>query len=387
MLATISRLSGHATKFAAHSVPCTHSTLRCGGQERAVLLASAKRHHKQHSRRLHIVAMVKARDALEELGDKGAFVRKDSVFRDWVEEGGTFPPEAGRYTLYISYACPWANRCLAVLKLKGLEDAIDVSITHPTWKKTKPDDPEDTHNGWAFADPSDKPFSSPTGFGSFPPTDCVPDPNIGARFIRDLYEKANDTNGKYTVPVLWDKKHNTIVNNESADIVRIFNERFNSVSKKPDVDLYPEALRSEIDGLNEWIYPHINNGVYRCGFAQQQGPYEEAFEELFAALDKVEGILENKKFLTGDQLTEADVRLFMTLIRFDHVYVSYFKTNRNFIHQMPNTARFVKDMYAMPEIASAVNMYHIRTHYQSSHPRLNYFAIISKGPDYWWEKK
>lgn len=150
--------------------------------------------------------------------------------------------------------------------------------------------------------------------------------------------------------------------------------------------MYPEALRSTIDGLNKWIYPQINNGVYRCGFAQSQEAYEEAFGELFSALDRVEGILSKTKFLTGDEVTEADVRLFMTLIRFDHVYVSYFKTNRNFIHEMPNTARFVKELYAIPGIAASVNMSHIRTHYQSSHPRLNYYAIISVGPEQWWKK-
>jgi putative glutathione S-transferase len=328
----------------------------------------------------------KSRTALHETGDGGAFVRKDSVYRSWIEEGGEFPPEAGRYTLYICYACPWANRCLAVRNLKGLQDAIDLSVTHPTWQRTRPDDPEDEHTGWTFADPSDPPFKSTTGHGSFPCDDCIPDPNVGAKYIRDLYEKAGDTNGKYTVPVLWDKKRNTIVNNESADIVRMLNERMNKIAKNPDLDLYPEELRSTIDEINSWTYPNINNGVYRCGFAQGQQAYEGAFKELFDSLDKVESILSKSRFLAGNQLTEADVRLFMTLIRFDEVYVVYFKTNRNFIREMPNTMNYVRELYQMPGIKEATNINHIKTHYFTSHPRLNYFSIIPTGPGAWWEE-
>lgn len=161
----------------------------------------------------------------------------------------------------ISKACPWANRCWAVLKLKGLEHVIGVSIVHPTWQATRPG--QDKHCGWAFADPSDPPLSSSAGYGSFPPSGCVPDTVNGARFVRDLYDLAHDTGGKYTVPVLWDKKKGTIVSNESADIILMLNSEFNRLAKKPEVDLYPAQLRAKIDAINEWIYPHINNGVYR----------------------------------------------------------------------------------------------------------------------------
>lgn len=327
-----------------------------------------------------------SRTALHETGKSGEFQRKDSVYRNWVKEGGEYAPEAGRYTLYISYACPWANRCLAVRNLKGLEDAIDLSVTHPTWQRTRPDNPEDEHTGWTFASPDDPPFSSSTGFGSFDCRDCIPDPNVGAKSIRDLYDKVDDTNGKYTVPVLWDKETSSIVNNESADIVRMLNADFNSIAKCPEVDLYPEALRADIDAANEWIYPTINNGVYRCGFAQSQSAYETAFSELFASLDRVEDILSKNRYLTGSQLTEADIRLFMTLIRFDEVYVVYFKTNRNRLAEMPNIKNYVQELYQMPGIKEAINIYHIKTHYFTSHPRLNYYSVVPHGGAPYWEE-
>ncbi|CAL5229131.1 g12399 [Coccomyxa viridis] len=323
----------------------------------------------------------KARSALDEMNE-GEFKRKESTFRKWI--GKDLPAEAGRYHLYISYGCPWACRCLATLAMKGLEDAVGVSVVHPTWQKTKPDDYNDEHYGWTFASPDDPPFKSPNGHGSFPPIDCVPDNVNGARFIRDLYEMSNDTSGKFTVPVLWDKQTKSIVNNESADIVRMFNEAFNEHAKNPEVDIYPEHLRKDIDAVNEWIYPNINNGVYRCGFATQQKPYEEAFEQLFAALDRCEETLGKQRYLTGNTLTEADVRLFQTLIRFDVVYVAYFKCNRNFIHEMPNLRNYVRELYSIPGIARCVNIYHIKTHYHTSHPKLNYYAIVPEGPAEWW---
>lgn len=323
-----------------------------------------------------------ARTALDE-AEGGAFKRKASTYRSIVQKGGEFPPEAGRYHLYISYACPWANRCLAVLQLKGLEDAIGVSVVHPTWQRTKPGT-DDEHTGWAFADPQGPPLTSSNGFGSFPPNDCTTDPNIGAKFVRDLYENDNDTNGKYTVPVFWDKKTGSIVNNESSEIVRFLNTEFNDIAKHPEVDLRPADLAAEIDSLNEWIQPHINDGVYRCGFAQAQAAYETAFEQLFLHLDKVEEILGTRRFLAGDRMTEADVRLFMTLIRFDEVYVVYFKTNRNFIHEFPNMSNYVRDLFSNPAIGTSVNMWHIKHHYFTSHPKLNYYAIVPVGGKAWW---
>ncbi|CAL8464887.1 g4422 [Coccomyxa elongata] len=335
----------------------------------------------------------KARTALQELGenDKGEFKRKDSTYRSWIGKDKDFPAEAGRYHLYISWACPWANRCAATMYLKGLEDAIGLSVTHPTWQRTKPDDPSDEHTGWTFASPDDPPFSSSTGHGSFPPKECIPDTVNGAKYIRDLYEMSKDTGGKYTVPVLWDKKTKQIVNNESADIVRMFNSAFNEHAKNPDLDLYPEELVKDIDAVNDWVYPNINNGVYRCGFAQKQGAYEEAFQDLFAALDRCEETLGKQRYIAGNKLTEADVRLFQTLIRFDEVYVVYFKTNKYFIRERPNLRNYVRDLYHIPGIGKGVHMYHIKTHYLTSHPRLNYFAIVphgETGPDGsgkgWW---
>ncbi|KAK9823109.1 hypothetical protein WJX72_000330 [[Myrmecia] bisecta] len=328
----------------------------------------------------------KARTALHEMAADGAFKRTDATFREWIKPGGRFPPEANRYHLYIAYGCPWASRCLAVRNMKGLEDVIGLSVTHPTWQRTRPDDPEDTHTGWTFASPADPPFSSPAGQGSFPTDDCIPDTVNNVKYVRDLYELAGDTAGKYTVPVLWDKKEKTIVNNESAEILRIFNSAFNDFAKNPGLDLYPEELRKQIDEVNDWVYPTINNGVYRCGFATKQAAYDEAFKQLFASLDRAEDILSKHRYLVGDRLTEADIRLFKTLIRFDEVYVVYFKTNKKFIHEYPNLKNFVREIYQHPGVKESVNIAHIKMHYFTAHPDLNKYAIIPKGGDAWWEE-
>jgi len=328
----------------------------------------------------------KAASALADTDKVGAFKRVDAAWRSKVEKGGEFEPEAGRYHLYISYACPWACRCMCVLHMKGLEDAISVSIVHPTWAKTRPDDPEDAHCGWQFADPSDPPKPNPEGFGAFSCAGCIPDSINGVKYVRDLYEKAGDTLGRYSVPILWDKKKGTIVNNESSEIIRMFNDQFNDIAKNPGLDLYPEALRHAIDAANEWIYPSINNGVYRCGFAKAQAPYEEAFDELFAALDRCEDILSTQKFIAGDVVTEADVRLFQTLVRFDNVYVVYFKTNKKFIREYPHLREYVRTLYHTPGMSSGVNARHFIDHYFSSHPVLNHYAVVPKGGDWWWEQ-
>ncbi|GLI71346.1 hypothetical protein VaNZ11_016508 [Volvox africanus] len=326
----------------------------------------------------------KARTALDETSNTGEFKRTEAGFRNQIEPGGRFEPEASRYHLYVSLACPWACRCLAVLYLKGLEDAIGVSVTHPTWQRTRAEDPHDEHSGWVFRSPTDPPLSSIAGFGSFGCEGCVPDNVNGARFVRDLYELAHDTTGKYSVPVLWDKKERTIVNNESSEIIRMFNSSFNHIAKNPDLDLYPEPLRASIDQVNSWVYPSINNGVYRCGFATSQAAYDTAFQELFSALDRCEDLLSRQRFLVGSQLTEADVRLFQTLIRFDEVYVVYFKTNKCFLREYPNIAGYVRDLYGIPEISRSVNMDHIKTHYFTSHPRLNHYAVVPRGGAAWW---
>lgn len=325
--------------------------------------------------------------ALADTNKDGAFKRLDSVWRDQVTPDGRFKPEANRYHLYVSLACPWACRTVAGLYLKGLDHVIGLSVVHPTWQRTKPDDPEDLHAGWVFKSPEDPPISSPSGMGSFPGYDSIPDTVNGVKTVRDLYELAGQKGGRYTVPVLWDKQEKTIVNNESSEILRMFNSAFNHLAKNPDLDLYPEDLRPQIDELNAWIYTQINNGVYRCGFAQKQGAYEEAFKDVFDGLDRLEGILSKTRYLTGDKLTEADIRLYVTLIRFDPVYVVYFKTNKAFIRDYPSIKRYVQDLYNTPGIKESTNMYHIKTHYFTSHPNLNYFAIVPVGGDPWWEEK
>jgi putative glutathione S-transferase len=327
------------------------------------------------------------RTAVSDLDKDGAFKREQSGYREHVKKGTRFEPEAGRYHLYVAYACPWANRTLAAMYLKGLEDVIGLSITHSTWQRTRPKDEDDAHAGWVFRSPDDPPVQSQLGYGSFPCDGCIPDTVNGAKSMRDLYElSADQKEGRWTVPVLWDKKHKTVVNNESSEILRIFNSEFNDLAKNPGLDLYPEHLREKIDELNGWIYDNINNGVYKAGFAQKQEPYEKAFHELFKHLDRVEGILANSRYLCGDELTEADIRLFMTLIRFDVVYVVYFKCNKKFINQYPNLKGYVQDLYSIPEIKRSINIDHIKTHYLTSHPKLNTYAIIPVGPDPWWEE-
>eukprot|EP01023_Acetabularia_acetabulum_P063709 TRINITY_DN8041_c0_g1_i1.p1 TRINITY_DN8041_c0_g1~~TRINITY_DN8041_c0_g1_i1.p1 ORF type:complete len:391 (+),score=45.13 TRINITY_DN8041_c0_g1_i1:27-1199(+) len=329
-------------------------------------------------------AQATAKTALDEMSKDGEFKRTEAGFRNHIKQGTKFEPEGGRYHLYISYACPWACRALALYYLKGLQDVIGLSVVHPTWQFTRPG--KDEHTGWAFRSLEDPPLASSTGFGSFDSTGCIPDDVNNAKFVRDLYEKANDTTGKYSVPVLWDKKEATIVNNESSEIIRMFNSEFNTICKNPDLDLYPEELREKIDEVNAWIYPNINNGVYRCGFATSQQAYDRAFQELFEALDKVEEILSKNRYICGQKLTEADIRLFVTLIRFDPVYVVYFKTNKKFLSQYPNIKEYVREIYQMPEVKKSVNLGHIKNHYFSSHPKLNYYAIVPNGGEHWWEE-
>lgn len=327
---------------------------------------------------------LKVRDATHEVSSKGAFVRTNAGFRNLVKANPSndqeLKAEPGRYHLYISYACPWANRCFAVLKMKGLQEAITVSIVHPVWQKTKPDDPQDEHYGWTFKDPANPPITNAKGFNSFDCKGCIPDTINNCAFIRDLYEMSNDTDGKYSVPVLWDKHDSKIVNNESSEIIRMFNQEFNEFATNPDLDLYPEHLRSQIDEINSWVYPKINNGVYRSGFARTQEAYNEAVTDVFEALDNVEDILSKNRYLTGSALTEADIRLFMTLIRFDEVYVVYFKTNCKRIVDYPNIHNYLRELYQIPEIQTTINMDHIKNHYFGSHPVLNAYAIVPKGP-------
>lgn len=296
---------------------------------------------------------------LNEIADDGAFVRATTSFRASIsrEPGHRHTAEAGRYHLYVSLACPWAHRTLMVRALKGLHDVISVDVVHPYL----------TDKGWSF----DTDFTAATG-----------DRVCSHSFLQQIYRAASpDYAGVITVPVLFDKKLATIVNNESSEIIRILNTEFNDFALNPALDLYPQNLRSQIDELNAWIYPNINNGVYRSGFAQSQQAHDDAADELFDALDRVEDILQRQQYLCGDTLTEADVRLFPTLIRFDAVYHTHFKCNRKLIAQYPAMHQYMARIYRLPGIADTIDMEHIRFHYYFSHRHINPTGIVPKGPD------
>ncbi|CAI9299136.1 unnamed protein product [Lactuca saligna] len=310
-----------------------------------------------------------ARSALDEMSDSGAFIRSPSTFRSFISRDpkSTFPAEPGRYHLYVSYACPWASRCLSYLKIKGLDKSIGFTSVKPIWERTKE---SDEHMGWVFPDTETEQQGA------------EPDPFNGVKSIRALYELASENySGKYTVPVLWDKKLKTIVNNESEEIIRMFNTEFNEIAENPSLDLYPSHLQSQINELNGWIYSGINNGVYKCGFAKKQGPYEEAAKQLYEALDKCEEILGKQRYLCGNSVTEADIRLFVTLIRFDEVYAVHFKCNKKLLREYPNLFNYTKDLFQIQGMSSTVNMEHIKKHYYGSHPSINPFGIIPLGPD------
>lgn len=294
----------------------------------------------------------------------GRFQRDISRFRSWVTVDGSagpsgiegFKAEPNRYHLYVSLACPWAHRTLIYRKLKGLEDMISVSAVHPLMHE----------HGWTFNE----------GEG------VIPDPLFNVDYMHQIYTKAkSDYTGRVTVPVLWDKKNNTIVSNESSEIIRMFNSAFDEVGANKDVNFLPEELRSEIDELNDYIYPNINNGVYKSGFATTQEAYEEAVTGLFKALDKMEERLSTRRYLTGDTITEADWRLFTTLVRFDPVYVGHFKCNIKRIVDYPNLWGYLRDLYQVPGVAETVNMDHIKTHYYGSHDTINPTLIVPVGPE------
>jgi glutathionyl-hydroquinone reductase len=293
----------------------------------------------------------------------GRFVRKAPQFRNWITADGAagpsgkggFKAEPGRYHLYVSLACPWAHRTLILRALKGLEKMISVSIVH--WYMAE--------NGWTFD----------VGDG------VVPDTVNGAQFLHQVYTQAKpDYSGRVTVPVLWDKQTKTIVSNESPEIIRMFNSAFDEVGAAQG-DYYPEHLRSEIDALNDRIYTTVNNGVYRCGFATTQAAYEEAITPLFDTLDWLGDILSRKRYLTGAQITEADWRLFTTLIRFDPVYVGHFKCNIRRIADYPNLSNYLRGLYQQPGISRTVNMEHIKRHYYESHTSINPSRVVPLGPD------
>ena len=293
----------------------------------------------------------------------GRFKRDTSRFRNWITGDGRagpsgasgFQAEAGRYHLYVSYACPWAHRTLIFRRLKGLEDMIPVSVVH--WYMAE--------NGWTFAD----------GDG------VVADPIHDADYMYQVYQAADSSyTGRVTVPVLWDRNKNTIVSNESADIIRMFNSAFDGIGAT-EGDYYPEDLREEIDEINARVYTTVNNGVYKAGFATTQEAYEEAVEPLFESLDWLDGRLSTQRYLLGDRITEADWRLFTTLLRFDPVYVGHFKCNRRRIVDYPNLWPYVRDLYQVPGVAETVHMDHIKAHYYGSHETINPTRIVPVGPD------
>ncbi|GKY93290.1 hypothetical protein MPSEU_000296500 [Mayamaea pseudoterrestris] len=326
-----------------------------------------------------------ARTALDESAPDGAFKRVDASWRNWVknDKDAEFPAEKDRYHLYVAYACPWAHRTLITRAVKGLGDVISVTVVHPTWQKTRPG--QDEHTGWVFGQKDAEPFKNSAGNGGPIPAwfpDNEPDPFGGAKSIRDIYEAADDKDGKYSVPVLWDKQKKTIVSNESSEIIRMLNSEFNDYAKYKELDLYPEQLRSAIDEINSWVYPTINNGVYRCGFAQTQGAYDVAITELTESFDRIDEILQKSRFIAGDCFTEADIRLFVTLLRMEEVYSVYFKTNTRFVSRTPSILNYCRDIYQMPGVKETVSMEQIKAHYYTSHPKLNYYSIIPRGTDF-----
>jgi len=332
----------------------------------------------------------KAHTALDEMGKDGSFQRTAAGFSHKIEKGGTFEPAADRYHLYVSLACPWAAGTLAGLKYKGLDDAIGYSVVHPTWRRTRPEDPDDDHIGWQFKNPGDEPVANNLGHGSFDCDDaCIPDTVNGAKSIREIYELANDETGKYSTPVLWCKQEKTIVCNESLEVLKLFDSAFQDIAKYPQRILFPSDQLAAANVLNEFIYPTVNNGVYRCGFATKQTAYEKAHRELFASLDRLEQHMSDqherdKAFLTDtDELSWIDLRLYCTLVRFDPVYVVYFKTNHKRIgSDYPHLLEFVQKCYTLTAIKATTNLKHIKMHYFSSHPALNTYGIIpdSNGP-------
>lgn len=295
--------------------------------------------------------------------EDGEFIRTDSSFRNWITADGSagpsgvggFAAEPGRYHLYVSYACPWAHRTLIFRKLKGLEDIISFSVVHPLMPA----------ESWVF--------------GEHP--GATEEHLFGFKYMYQVYQKADrNFNRLVTVPVLWDKKNQTIVNNESSEIIRMMNSAFNEYTDSK-LDYYPEPLRDEIDAINQTIYDNVNNGVYRTGFAETQQAYDSAYECLFNTLDELEDRLSKQRYLVGKEITEADWRLFTTLVRFDPVYYNHFKTNKKRLIEYPNLWAYTRELYQVSGVAETTNMEHIKLHYFGSHKSLNPTGIVPNGPD------
>ncbi|WP_394193801.1 glutathione S-transferase family protein [Pseudoalteromonas atlantica] len=294
--------------------------------------------------------------------NQGEFKREAAQLRNWVTPDGSagktgeagFKAEKGRYHLYVSLACPWAHRTLIFRHLKGLEDYISVSVVSPDMLE----------HGWTF----DKSNHS-SG-----------DDLFDKAYMHQIYTSHKaDYSGRVTVPVLWDKKTNRIVSNESAEIIRMFNSAFDALTGNT-LDFYPHELRSQIDEINDFVYHNINNGVYRAGFATTQQAYNDAFDNLFSALDNIEARLEKNRYLVGDTLTEADWRLFTTLIRFDSVYVGHFKCNLRTIESYPAMSNYLRELYQVASVKETVDFYHIKRHYYFSHTMINPTQVVPNGP-------
>ena len=297
-------------------------------------------------------------DARRPTDDDGTFQRATTTFRDRVEADpdARFPAEAGRYQLYVSLACPWAHRTLLARSLKGLEDAIEVSVVDP-WRGD---------DGWQFTPEKDG---------------CTEDRVHGSDYLRELYVRADpDATCRVTVPVLYDTEEDTIVNNESREILEQLDEAFDGLATR-DVTLYPDDIEDAVDSIITDIYEPINDGVYRAGFADSQEAYDAAVDELFAALAHWDDVLADRRYLAGDRLTAADLCMFTTLIRFDHVYHTHFKCNVRAIHEYPHLWPYLRDLYQTPGVAETVDMGHITEHYYTTHPEVNPKRLIARGPD------
>lgn len=300
-----------------------------------------------------------------ETSEAGEFVRQEDAFREWIssDRSTPYPAVTGRYHLYISLACPWASRTLIVRNLKGLQDAVGLTIV----------DPVRDENGWAFRDPSGR---IPPG-APFESTD----PLNGFHYLREAYVATNPNfDERVTVPVLWDKTTRKIVNNCEDDICRMFNDRFGQVTKNSELDLFPADLADEHGKLADYIYENINNGVYRAGFATRQRVYERACQRLFDALDEIESRLSKSRYLFAGRIVEADWRLFCTLVRFDAVYHGHFKCNIRRIVDYRNLQGYLMDLYQQPGIAETVNFDHIKRHYYITHREINPTGIVPLGP-------
>ena len=286
----------------------------------------------------------------------GKFIRTEAQFRNFIDYHSEFTPDSGRYHLYVSLACPWAHRTLIYRSLKDLNDHISCSVVNPYMLE----------NGWTFEE-------------SFPGT--TSDHLFSKQYLYQIYLKADSNySGRVTVPVLWDKKNQTIVSNESSEIIRMFNYSFNELTGN-NLDFYPEKFQKKIDEINDFTYHNINNGVYKVGFATKQSVYEEELDRLFNALDQVEEMLEQNTYLLGSEMLECDLRLFPTLLRFDPVYVGHFKCNKKRIIDYPNINRYLQSIKSNSKIKPTINIDHIKTHYYGSHPTINPNGIIPTGPD------